>query len=273
MPYNPFGLRGYRSPLAQNPYLSSVMQGIDLLLSDAQQKQQRSQAIELENQRFERSQNVATQTRKFNILEGITKSKDLTPATREKGFDFQMEMLRDPDVDISGLEPKIQTQEPETETPEELFPTSAIAQRVFPNMPKELPFDLRKVVEVEATKRWKALLDKDKGPGTGKGEDSPEMKTISDYKERMLKLWHQGIQKTGYTGSIDQTVISRYLQQLDDLERAYNENGKLNEKEQKILDALKPPEVSATEVGGAIKGMSDQDAETLRLLREAGLIK
>lgn len=278
----PNGRRSYRNnpymrtPLSDNPYLASVMQGIDLTVQLAQKQQEEARLREEENVLFERQQGQERTTRKFGLLSDLIKGKDVTPETKAGASDMFFKMIEDPDVDLSTLDPQFKGEKPEEPEPTE--PTYKIgkrAARFFPNYSdKDLPFDVVKMLETQAVELEKAYIPKDKGGGLmfnfggKKLPAKPRLDGLADKKKRAVNIMRSGIQTEGAGGykiGKNEAMMSQYIQTIEDLEANLREDTWDDEAEQ-IYQALKSPEqhgVGRTEDFNAFRNMQYEFQKTM----------
>lgn len=101
-------------PLSDNPDIVGIMTSIEMLLQDSEEKARRKEEKVLEEERFQRGEQAGRQRAKFGLVTGFAKDPSVTPESRGKMFDAGLEMLKDPDFDVSGGPEFKQTQEDRT---------------------------------------------------------------------------------------------------------------------------------------------------------------
>jgi len=266
----------YRQSFATNPYLASIFEGIDLLVSDAERHNQIAQRQEESNAEFERQKGQQSIQRKVGLLSGIMESKDtFDPSTKLEAGKSLFKMVQDPETDISGIDLK-GYQKPEEEG-RALTEYATHEQFGFPKFKgMKLPHDVADFMEQESRMRRKDYFDrtnKEKtGTGTGKVQETPRQKTLDEYREEALKILHQGFTEEGFAGKAGLTpeTVSQFLGVIDDLRRKDSE-GKWTAAEDAIFNTLQPLEVSG--VGSqaeieALRGVILDAANKLKSMRK-----
>lgn len=273
---NPYG----RTPLQSNPYLASVMQGIDMLAADAQQEQERFRQSEEEKALFEREKKQKTAERKFGLLSDLIKSKETTPETKANVSDTFFQLIQDPDLDLSTLDPQFKKEKPEEEEPaEQLYPVSARATRMFPlTKGKTYPFDIVKMYETQAVELEKEYHDTTKKGGGGlffnfggkKVAAEPILKDLAEKKKRGVSVIKTGIQAEGEgMGKIgkSEALMAGYIQTIEDLEEKIR-NNEWDDEAQATYEALKSPEQHGLEGTEDFNMFRDSQFEFQRRMNE-----
>lgn len=266
-----------RTPLSDNPYMASVMQGIDMVTQLAQEEQERSRVRDEENVEFERGQAREKSKRKFGMLSDIIGSRDATPETKASASDMFFKMIEDPDTDIADLDPEFKGDKTDQlDQPEPTYKISARAARFFKSYAdKDLPFDVVRMLETQAVELEKAYMPKDKGGGGlmfnfgGRQLPAkPRIDKLTEYKKRAVAILRGGIQAEGgggYKIGKNEAMMSQYIQTIEDLTAKLNENTWDDEAEE-IYQALLSPEMHGagrTEDFNSFRDMQHQFQQTM----------
>lgn len=94
--------------IQNNKYIPLIMQSVNMLAADALRQQDQYRQSQLSQQRRQQEEEGRNKrdaiNRKFSVLSSFANNKNLTPESRQNAANAGVEMLSNPDTDISGLQ-------------------------------------------------------------------------------------------------------------------------------------------------------------------------